>query len=307
MQPSISVVVPLFNKGRFIEDALRSILSQTVPVHEIVVVDDGSTDSGAQQVEAVADPRISLIRQTNAGVSVARNTGIEAASGDLIAFLDADDRYRPGFFDSILSLVSEFPDAGLFGTGYRKFRSADGCADSFLPVPSGSPNRGLVHDFYSAWGRSSFISTISIAVKARTFRESGIRFPGGERLGEDQDVWFRLAERYPVAFDPCVQSEYRVGVVGSATYAGGGFDPLPCYGRLAERLSRREVPGHLVAGARRLLASHLLNVARTRLSSRDRRGAWRMLRNPMVWGNPGYLLRTAIALGAASFGRGLSR
>ena len=86
----ISVVIPLYNKEKQIRKTLQSVLTQTFQDFEIVVVNDGSTDNSAIEVEKVKDPRIRLIHQQNAGVSAARNKGIEEARYELIAFLDAD-------------------------------------------------------------------------------------------------------------------------------------------------------------------------------------------------------------------------
>src|SRR5262245_11252046 len=114
-EPRISVVIPLFNKASFVEEAIGSVMAHTRPAHEIIVIDDGSTDDGPERVKALAFSSVRLIRQANAGTSVARNTGIEAATGDLIAFLDADDRYLPGFLAAIAALAVDFPDACLLG------------------------------------------------------------------------------------------------------------------------------------------------------------------------------------------------
>jgi GT2 family glycosyltransferase len=110
MPPAVSVIVPLFNKEAFVVRALRSALDQGVDC-EIIVVDDGSTDGGAARVEAVGDPRIQLIRQANAGPGAARNRGIAAARSPLVAFLDADDEWRPGYLAHAVDQLAGAPDA----------------------------------------------------------------------------------------------------------------------------------------------------------------------------------------------------
>lgn len=92
--PRISVVIPVFNGERFLAEAIRSALSQTLPPYEILVIDDGSTDGSAEIAESFGPP-VRVLRQENRGEAAARNFGIEAASGDWIAFLDCDDVWQP--------------------------------------------------------------------------------------------------------------------------------------------------------------------------------------------------------------------
>lgn len=97
--PSISVIVPLYNKLRWIQRALDSIAAQTLTNFEVIVVDDGSTDGSEKIVEAYPDPRFRLIRQPNAGPGSARNRGLLECRADLVAFLDADDEWLPEYLE----------------------------------------------------------------------------------------------------------------------------------------------------------------------------------------------------------------
>ena len=114
----ISVVIPLYNKAPYIARALNSVLAQERLPEEIIVVDDGSTDGGGDLVKQFKDPLIRLIRQENQGVSAARNRGISLAKGELIAFLDADDTWQPGFLKVISEMRELYPQAGIYGTAY---------------------------------------------------------------------------------------------------------------------------------------------------------------------------------------------
>lgn len=292
---SCSVIIPLYNKAGFITEAIASVQAQTCPAAHIIVVDDGSTDDGANQVAAMHDPRIRLIRQPNAGVSVARNRGIELATGDLVLFLDADDRYLPQFLETIVHLAQRFPEAALVATAYRRFWHDGTIRHNTLP-PDLQAKDGLVADFYSAWCQSAFLYTASLAIRRHILADPALRFPPGEKLGEDQDLWFRIAEQYPVAFAPQALVEYRMGVQDSATTGSKVLDILPCYQRIDQRLTAGKIPAHLQQGARRLLASHLLNVARTRLSEGDTQGAWTLVRDIRTRAQPAYRLRTISAL-----------
>src|SRR3954452_15388536 len=113
MAPTVSVVIITYNYGRFIAGALDSVLAQTRPADEIIVVDDGSTDDTAAEGGGYADQGVQYLYQPNAGMSAARNRGIRASRGDLIAFLDSDDRWLPDKLALQLENLATYPDAGL--------------------------------------------------------------------------------------------------------------------------------------------------------------------------------------------------
>ncbi|MFN3301364.1 MAG: glycosyltransferase family 2 protein, partial [Sediminibacterium sp.] len=121
-KPTVSVVIPLYNKGKYIERAISSVLAQTYPPLEIIVVDDGSTDNGPERVLKFNDPRIILIRQENRGPGAARNTGLARAKGKYIAFLDADDEWLPNFLKTgLLMLEDEKANVAAVWTGYIRY------------------------------------------------------------------------------------------------------------------------------------------------------------------------------------------
>jgi glycosyltransferase involved in cell wall biosynthesis len=107
--PAVSTIVPAFNAERFLGEAIESVLAQDYRPHEVVVVDDGSTDGTAEV--AAAFPEVQLIRQANLGPAAARNAAIEAASGELIALLDADDLMEPDRLETQVTYLLEHPEA----------------------------------------------------------------------------------------------------------------------------------------------------------------------------------------------------
>jgi len=113
-QGSISVVLPLYQGEATIERAIASVQAQTVPATQIIVVDDGSTDSGAARVRAIDDARIVLIEQHNAGSGAARNVGIRLATGTFMAFLDADDEWLPDFFERATLAFENHPQVDFY-------------------------------------------------------------------------------------------------------------------------------------------------------------------------------------------------
>src|SRR3954468_10533282 len=106
--PRFSVVIPTYNRAAYLAEAVRSVRDQTYPAHEIIVVDDGSTDNTAQVVEILANDGIPLryLRQANQGVAAARNRGIQAAAGDWIALLDSDDTWLPRKLEAASTLIA---------------------------------------------------------------------------------------------------------------------------------------------------------------------------------------------------------
>jgi len=114
-----SVVIPLYNKDKHITRAINSVLNQSYRKFEIIVVDDGSTDSGVIEVKKINDSRIRLVQQINLGVSSARNKGISLAKYNFVGFLDADDAWKPDFLETIYFLIKKYPEAGAYATAYE--------------------------------------------------------------------------------------------------------------------------------------------------------------------------------------------
>ena len=114
----LTVVIPLYNKAPYIRRTIESALNQTFSDFELLVVDDGSTDGGAEIVEKISDKRIRVIRQENQGPGAARNRGIAESKHDFIAFLDADDEWLPKFLETCIDTLKVEPDCALVVTGY---------------------------------------------------------------------------------------------------------------------------------------------------------------------------------------------
>jgi glycosyltransferase involved in cell wall biosynthesis len=111
--PRVSVIIATYNYGHFLGEAVSSVLGQTVTSWELIVVDDGSTDNTGEVVQQFADPRIRYLPIEHGGLSIARNTGIDASTGEYLAFLDADDRFRPTMLERHLALMESEPEVSL--------------------------------------------------------------------------------------------------------------------------------------------------------------------------------------------------
>jgi len=195
--PELSIVIPLYNKELYIQRAVNSVLSQTFKNFEVIVVNDGSTDNSLAFVSSIADHRVKIINQDNAGVSVARNKGTEFANSDYIAFLDADDELKPEYLARMFALIKEFPQARTFASAYEVIRPTRRSIKRHFPADKGLIN---FEEFleklmmgYRPLGASSIIA------EKKLLHEIGF-FPVGQTRGEDTDTWFRLLRKAPCAF-----------------------------------------------------------------------------------------------------------
>ncbi len=214
MSERISVIIPLYNKGPFIARALDSILKQTNQNFEIIVVDDGSTDSGPNIVRTFSDPRIRLIQQENGGVSVARNRGIETAKADLIAFLDADDEWLPDHLSILLELREKYPEAGLFATKFiikEKSGQLKEMKNHLLSIKHGD---GLINRYFLVAALSEPLIVSAVGILRKKLIEFG-GFPENVQYGEDMLLWGRIALQYPIAYS-C-----RIGAIYHQDYNNG--------------------------------------------------------------------------------------
>jgi glycosyltransferase involved in cell wall biosynthesis len=118
---AVTVVIPTYNFGRFIEEAVASVLSQDVRDLEVIVIDDGSTDDTGDRLARIADPRVRRVQLDHVGVGAARNYGLSVARGRHVAFLDADDRWRPGKLRRQLDLLESEPQVGFVFTNFVRF------------------------------------------------------------------------------------------------------------------------------------------------------------------------------------------
>jgi glycosyltransferase involved in cell wall biosynthesis len=200
----ISVVIPTYNYGRFIAEAIESVLRQTRAADEIIVVDDGSTDDTEAVVAAFGD-KVRYIRQENAGVCAARNRGVWESSGDVIAFLDADDIWHAEKIEKQLEKFAADGEIGLVHCGMREFDSETGETLRLHAEGMG----GDVADELLLWERTAIIGCgTAVMVSRKAFDEAG-GFDTRLKVSEDWDLCYRIARRYKVGFVPEVLVDYR--------------------------------------------------------------------------------------------------
>lgn len=194
-----SVVIPVYNKAKYIQRAISSVLGQSFQEYEIIVVDDGSTDASFEAASQIKDSRIRIFRQENQGVAAARNRGISEAGAEWVAFLDADDEWMPNFLEKIYQLHAEFPECGVLASGYASILDEAQLQSDFSPLftPPGSMGilADIIENFFSHY---SFYSS-SIVVK-KEFLERINGFPEGVRNGEDTITWMKLSFQTTFAY-----------------------------------------------------------------------------------------------------------
>lgn len=200
--PAITVVIPVFNGSPYVGHAIRSVLDQTYRDFELVVVDDGSTDETDLVLDQIKDRRIRRLRHaTNRGSAAARNTGVRAARGKYVAFLDADDAWLPSKLADQLECLCRSPEnTRLVCTGFTIWRP-DGTATVRQPASGGNSYDKLL------WG--CYLSPGSTALLERSCFDDIGDFDEDLRRLEDWDWLLRYAERYEIGFTPLVLAVVR--------------------------------------------------------------------------------------------------
>lgn len=199
MRPYFSVIIPLYNKANEITRTLASVLSQTLTDFEVIIVNDGSTDTSLQQIETFDDQRIQLFTTENKGVSHARNYGIQQASSQRIAFLDADDLWKPHHLEDLKVLYEAFPNCGMYCKAYDKIKGNTVITSDYKDIPNQKKWKGILKDYFYHSTINSLASSSSIAIPKSVFDTVGT-FNENYDSGEDTDMWIRIALHYPTAF-----------------------------------------------------------------------------------------------------------
>ncbi len=267
---NFSVVIPLYNKARFIESAVASVLAQTLPPLEVIVVDDGSADGGDALVEAIADPRVRLVRQVNKGVSAARNHGIRLAAGEWVALLDADDEYHPEFLAALARAHSTCPEARMLGTRIKEVHETTGAPIDFWSVPDSFFEIELVEDLRRRWFKNVPLCSSSVAIHREFMLERDLWFFEGEAWGEDLDMWFRCADQAPVAVVNAPLAAVRADVPGSLTRRVVNRSMPPFLTRMREEALDGTIPERFRASALWFVTQLQLTMARTALGEGKR-------------------------------------
>jgi len=201
--PQVSVIIPAYNAGKYLEETVRSVLAQTYADFEIIICDDGSSDNTEEAAKSFGDPRIRYIHQKNAGVSAARNRGANISTGKYLAFLDADDLFQPANLEKKVALLEKRTDVALV------------FADCNVIDANGHPtgetltgkDENVLEDLL-LWNGTVIPGPSSILVTRNAFEQSG-GFDPEFSTAADQDFFFRIAFKSKCVRLPEVLTSYR--------------------------------------------------------------------------------------------------
>lgn len=280
-----TVLIPLYNKAAFIGCTLDSVLAQSCQDFEILVVDDGSCDGGDQVLAQVRDSRLRLVRQANAGVSAARNRGIREARGDWVVFLDADDWLHPEFLAGLVHAQKCCPQAQIVATDFLRCPHTDTDWPPRWQLPAGKPDVERITDLPLRWIHGPTFCCSSVAVRRSTLQAMQPCFPVGESVGEDLDLWFRLAEQSPLALVRSPLAAYRVELPGSLSAQARPTTIPPFMQRMRQRALSGQLTPQQSRSTLRLVAQQHITLARQAIGAGQRGMSlrWLMLGRDACW------------------------
>lgn len=206
--PRVSVIMPVFNCGRYIREAMSSVTAQTYKDFELIVVDDGSRDDTKNIVNAfIAENgqyRIKYIYQENKGTAGARNAGIANSGGEFLAFLDCDDVWLPHKLEVQAPVLESDAGAGLVFGGTAFFGETQA-----HPPPSETQDLSKLDHSAASLFAGSYISTLTVMVRKACLEKSG-SFDESLAIVEDYDLWLRIAKYYRIVYVDSLVAKYRV-------------------------------------------------------------------------------------------------
>jgi glycosyltransferase involved in cell wall biosynthesis len=194
-----SVVIPLYNKESFIVNTLQSVINQTFSDFEILLINDCSTDKSLKVAQEIKDPRIKHIQHSsNRGLSASRNTGIKNAKSNYIAFLDADDLWKPNFLKKINFLITNFPDVSLYATKYEVLLKGNKLITHDFQIKS-FKNYGIVPNYFESNLNQSMYYPSCLCVRKDVFEDVGY-YNEGVSYSEDIDFNIRAHAKHKMAY-----------------------------------------------------------------------------------------------------------
>ena len=270
---NICVVIPVYNKIDYIEACINSVLKQSYPPGNIIVVDDGSIDGSAEFLEENFKGQLHLIRQDNLGVSIARNNGIKSSKLKYAALLDADDQWEPTFLEEISQLIFHYEDCQVYATAYQLIYPDRVETPEYYGIDKDF--RGKISNYFKhSMGDWSVLSSSSTVIRKSQLLKVG-NFTPNLRLGEDTDLWCRLALISNIAFSNQPLAKYFCFNESSVTKTNIPDAELEYSKQLTSAFNSKKIPPEMVHDVKRFVAKGLQYLVRehakrgnTRLASR---------------------------------------
>lgn len=212
MNPKVTAIIPTYNSGDLLKDSINSILSQTLKDFELLIIDDGSTDNTREMVNAIDDDRLKYYYKPNGGVSSARNMGINNASGQYVAFLDADDMWPQNYLETMISALEKETD---YGVAYTTLKNK---------YPNGrTVDRRREKHCHSGFITPKLFEIFVVPTQASVVRKEtlgDLRFDEGLKLSEDGDFFLRLSLKTKFLFISSIRVIRRIQT-NSLSQSGG--------------------------------------------------------------------------------------
>lgn len=200
--PTISVIIPAYNAEKTIQETIESVLNQTFPDLELIIINDGSTDGTLEVISSIKDSRIQVLSFPNSGAQKSRNRGIEQAVGEYLSFIDADDLWTPDKLERQLKALQDNPEAGV------AYSWTDYIDESGEPLPGGQHFK-YTHHVYERLLLGDFIGSGSNPlIRQEAFSQVG-NFDESLLGGQDWEMWIRLASKYQFTVVTATQVLYR--------------------------------------------------------------------------------------------------
>jgi len=271
----ISVVIPLFNKQNQISRSFQSILAQTYSCSEIIIVDDGSTDNSYEVANSFKDPRLRLFQQENRGVSAARNRGIDLAKNQWVAFLDADDEWKPDFLNSINELHNDYPRCGLYATYYAIYRSSGKRIETWFRYYPENWS-GIIEDYFLLRCYGYPFNSSSLVVRKDILNQAG-NFPVGVQYGEDSVTWIKMSLITDIGYLNSPKSIYHFDHLNSLSFSNQNTQKMWVIDLVKEMIEKNQIPDERKESATKLISNFKLMEVDRLLRNGHRNDAYKLL------------------------------
>jgi glycosyltransferase involved in cell wall biosynthesis len=205
--PFFTIIIPLYNKEKYIENAINSILNQTFTDFEVLIVNDCSTDKSVEIASEFLSEKVQIVHhEKNSGLAATRNTGIKKATSNYVTFLDADDLWKPHFLEKTYNLIQNFPEARIFGTNYEEIwektiKKPQNGSESLPTEFAGYVN------FFKINLKQGLYNHGSVCLHKEVYETVGF-YNENIQLSQDLDFNIRANYHYKLAYDNSVQMSY---------------------------------------------------------------------------------------------------